>query len=120
LEPAIVAVVLEKRNPLSSKELLFQVTSDGLLLLASEGGDMLASPCLVRGLACSSHDSDESLLLSVRGSDGGLSRGHGVVLLRLGDSGLLPVDGGEIRVVARHNRQDGGGGRRRALRLGQR
>jgi hypothetical protein len=90
LEPAIVAVVLEKRNPLSSKELLFQVTSDGLLLLASEGGDMLASPCLVRGLACSSHDSDESLLLSV----------HGVVLLRLGDGGLLPVDGGEIRVAA--------------------
>jgi hypothetical protein len=64
----------------------------------------------------------------VRGSGGGLS--HNVVLLPLGgngggggrggDSGLLPVNGGEVGVAARHGRQDGGGGQQRTLRLGQR
>jgi hypothetical protein len=49
-------------------------------------------PCLVQGLACGSHDSDESLLLAVRGGGGG------------GDGGLLPVDGGEVGVAARHSR----------------
>jgi hypothetical protein len=60
----------------------------------------------------------------VHGSGGGLSRGHDVVLLPLGSSGgssgLLPINGGEVGVAARHSRQDGGGGRRRALGLGQR
>jgi hypothetical protein len=69
-----------------------------------------ARSCLVQGLTCDSHGSDESLLLSVRGSDGGLSRGYDIVLLPLGggDGGLLPVDGGEVRVTALHSRQDGG------------
>jgi hypothetical protein len=49
-------------------------------------------PCLIQGLACGSHDSDESLLLSVRGGGGG------------GDGGLLLVDGGEVGVAARHSR----------------
>jgi hypothetical protein len=45
----------------------------------------------------------------VRNSGDGLSRGRGVVLLPLGgDSGLLSVDVGEVGVVVRHNRQDGG------------
>jgi hypothetical protein len=68
-----------------------------------------ARPCLVQGLACGSHDGDESLLVSVHGSGNGLSRGRGVLLLPLDDSGLLPVDGGEVGVAARHGRQDGGG-----------
>jgi hypothetical protein len=82
------------RDPLGSGELLFQVMGDdGLLLLPSEGGGALKRPCLVQGLACSSHGSDESLLLSMRGSD--------VILLPLGGGGgLLPIDGGEVGVVA--------------------
>jgi hypothetical protein len=87
-----IVIVLGNRDPLGSGELLFQVTGDGLLLFPSEGGG--ARPCLVQGLACGSHDGDESLLLSVRGSGGGLSRGCGVVLLPLGGGGdLLLVDG---------------------------
>jgi hypothetical protein len=66
-------------------------------------------PCLIQGLACDSHGSDESLLLSVRGSGGGLSHGCEVVLLPLGsDSGscggggdLLLIDG-VVGGVARH------------------
>jgi hypothetical protein len=78
--------------------------NDGLLLLPSEGGCALVRPCLVQGLACDSHDSDESLLLSVRGSGGGLSRDRGVLLLPLGAGGLLPVDGGEVGVAAQYSR----------------
>jgi hypothetical protein len=116
-----IIVVLGKRDPLGSGELLFQVMSDGLLL-PSEGGGTLTRPCLIQGLVCGSHDNDESLLLSVHSSGGGLSRGCGIVLLPLGggDGGMLPIDGGEVGVAARHSRQDGGGGRRRALGLGQR
>jgi hypothetical protein len=58
--------------------------------------------------ACGSHDGDESLLLSVRGSGGGLSHDRGVVLLPLGGGGLLLIDG-EVGGAARHDRQDGGG-----------
>jgi hypothetical protein len=91
------------------------VTGDGLLLFPSEGGGTLARQCLIQGLVCGSHSGDESLLLLVRGSGGGLSRGRGVVLLPLGgggdrdgDGGLLLVDG-EVGGAARHDRQDGGG-----------
>jgi hypothetical protein len=52
VDGAIIVVILEKRDPLCSGELLFQVTSDGLLLLPSEGGGVLTRPCLVQGLAC--------------------------------------------------------------------
>jgi hypothetical protein len=84
------------------------VTSDGLLFHPNEGSGALARPCLVQGLACSSHNSDESLLLLVRNSGDG-SRDRGVVLLPLGGgSGLLSVDVGEVGGVVRHNRQDGG------------
>jgi hypothetical protein len=48
----------------------------------------------------------------VRDSGGGLSDGHGVVLLPLGGGGdLLPVNGREVGVAAHHGWQDGGGGR---------
>jgi hypothetical protein len=110
VDEAIIVVVLGKRDPLGSDELLFQVTSDGLLLLPSEGGDVLVRPCLIQGLACGGHNSDESVLLSVRCSGGGLSRDRDVVLLPLGGHGsLLPVSGGEVGVAARDSRQDGGG-----------
>jgi hypothetical protein len=90
---------------------------DGLLLVPSEGGGALARLCLDQGLACGSHGSDKSLLLSMRDSGGSLSRGHGVVLLPHGGGGggrgngscLLPIDGGEVGVAARQGRQDGGG-----------
>jgi hypothetical protein len=113
IDGAIVVVVLGNRDPLGSGELLFQVTGDGLLLFPSEGGGAFARPCLIQGLACGSHGGDESLLLSVRGSGGGLSCGRCVVLLPLGgggsrDGGLLLVDG-EVGGAARHDRQDGGG-----------
>jgi hypothetical protein len=109
VDGAIIIIVLGKRDPLGSDELLFQVMSDGLLLLPSEGGGALARPCLIQGLACGS---DESLLRSVHGGGCGLNRGHGVVLLPLGGcDGLLPVDGGEVGVTARHSWQDGGGRR---------
>jgi hypothetical protein len=110
VDEAIIVVVLGKRDPLGSDELLFQVTSDGLLLLPSEGGGVLVHPCLIQGLACGGHNSDESLLLSVRCSGGGLSHDCNVVLLPLGGRGsLLPVSGGEVGVAARDSRQDGGG-----------
>jgi hypothetical protein len=102
--------VLGDHDPLGSGELLLQVMSDGLLLLPNEGGGMLAHPDLIQGLMFGSHDSDESLLLSLRGSDDDLRHGRGVLLLPLsGGSGLLLVDG-EVGGVARHGRQDGGGG----------
>jgi hypothetical protein len=110
VDGAIIIIILGKRDPLSSDELLFQVASDGLLLLSSKGGGALTRPCLIKCLACSSHDSDESLLLSVRDSGDGLSRSHGVVLLPLGGgSNLLLVNDGEVGVVARYSRQYGGG-----------
>jgi hypothetical protein len=43
----IVVIILGDCDPLGSGELLFQVTSDGLLLLPSEGGDALARLGLV-------------------------------------------------------------------------
>jgi hypothetical protein len=114
IDRAIVIVVLGNRDPLGSGEVLFQVTSDGLLLFPSEGGGVFVRPCLVQGLACGSHDGDESLLLSVSSSGGGLSRDRGIVLLPLGggsdsrDGGLLLIDG-EVGGATRHDRQDGGG-----------
>jgi hypothetical protein len=116
----IVVFVLGDRDPLGSGELLFQVTSDVLLLLPSEGGGTLVRPGLIQGLACGSHDGDESLLLSLSGSGNGLSRGC-VVLLLLSGGGLLLVDG-EVGGVAWHGRQDGGGGggQRQTLGLSQR
>jgi hypothetical protein len=59
----------------------------------------------------------------VRGSDSGLSHGRGVVLIPLGDGGgcrggLLPINGREVGLLARHSRQDGGGGWQRGLGLG--
>jgi hypothetical protein len=79
--------------------------SDGLLLLLSEGSGALTHPCLIQGLACSSHDDDESLLLSWRS---GLRRGGGVIILPLSGDGLLLIDG-EVRGAAQHGWQDGGG-----------
>jgi hypothetical protein len=106
----VIVIVLGKHNPLASSELLFQMTSNDLLLHPSEGSGVLTHLCLVQGLACSSHDKDESLPLSVRGSSDG------------GD--LLPIDGGEIGVaastVSKMVMVRGGGGLRRALGLGQR
>jgi hypothetical protein len=66
---------------------------DGVLLLPSEGDSSLTYPGLIQGLACSSHNSDESRLLSVHGSDVSLSRScslshsRGIVLLPLSDGG---------------------------------
>jgi hypothetical protein len=100
IDRAIIVVVLGNRDPLGSDELLFQVTGDGLLLFPNKGGGAFARPYLVQGLACGNHGGDESLLLSVRGRGGGLSRGRGVLLLPLGggggdsrDGGLLLIDG---------------------------
>jgi hypothetical protein len=42
------------------------ITVSSLLLLPNEGGGTLAHSCLIHGLACGSHGSDESLPLSVR------------------------------------------------------
>jgi hypothetical protein len=99
---------------LGSGELLFQVAGDSLLL-PSEGGSELARPFLVQGLACDSHDDDESLLLSVHNSGGGLSRSRNIILLPLGGSSdhrgrgsLLLVDR-EVEGAARHGQQDDGG-----------
>jgi hypothetical protein len=71
VDGAIIVVILRDRDPLGSGELLFQVTSDDLLLLPSEGSGAVTCPCHIQGLACCSHGSDESLLLSVRSSGGG-------------------------------------------------
>jgi hypothetical protein len=120
VDEAIIIIVVGDHDPLDNGELLFQVTGDDLLLLLSKGGSTLAHPCLVQGLACGSHGGDESFLLSVRGSGGGLSRGRGVVLLPLsGGDDLLLVDG-EVRGDARNGRQDDDGGWQRTLGLDQR
>jgi hypothetical protein len=96
VDGAIIVIVLGDHDPLGSGGLLFQVTDDGLLLLPSKGGGTLACPYLIQGLACGSHDGDESLLLSVRDSGSG------------GRGGLLLING-EVGGVARHGRQDSGG-----------
>jgi hypothetical protein len=71
-----------------------------------------------QGRSGGSHGDDESLLLSVRGS--GLSCGRGVILLPLsGGDDLLLIDG-EVGGDAWHGWQDGGGGWRQTLGLGQR
>jgi hypothetical protein len=107
IDGAIVVVILGNRDPLGSGELLFQVTGDGLLLFPSEGGGTFTRPCLVQGLACGSHGGDESLLLLVRGSGGGLSRGCGVILLPLGSGG-----GSHDGSLLHHNRQKENDGQR--------
>jgi hypothetical protein len=84
------------------------VTDNGLLLVLREDGGALTCTSLIQGLACSSHDGDENLLLSVRGSGGDLSYGRSVVLLPLSGNALLI--NGDIGGVVRHGRQDGGGG----------
>jgi hypothetical protein len=61
-------IVLGNCNPLGSGELLFQVTSDDLLILPSEGSGVLAHPGLIQGLVYGSQGSNESLLLSLHGS----------------------------------------------------
>jgi hypothetical protein len=96
-----IIIILGDHDPLGSGELLFQVTDNGLLLLTSKDSGAFTCSCLIQGLACSSHGSDESLLLSVCGSGGGLSHGHGVILLPLDGGGgdLLPVDSGEVGVA---------------------
>jgi hypothetical protein len=83
VDEAIVVIIQGDHDPLGSSELLFQVTGDGLLLLLIEGGGVLIRPFLIQGLTCGSHGGEESLLLSVQGSGGGLSHGHGVLLLPL-------------------------------------
>jgi hypothetical protein len=55
---------------------------------------------------CGKHDSVESLLLSLRGSNGGLSHSRGVILLPLGGGtdrggGLLLINR-EVGCAARH------------------
>jgi hypothetical protein len=77
------------------------VTGDGLLLFPSEGDG-------------GSHSGNESLLLLVHGSSGGLSHGHGVILFPLSggysddDGGLLLVNG-EVGGAVWHGRQDSSG-----------
>jgi hypothetical protein len=108
VDGAIVVVVLGDRDPLGSGELLFQMMGD--VLLPSEGGGVLTRPGLVQGLACGSHDGDESLLLSMHGSGDGLSHGRVVVLILLsgGGGGLFLIDR-EVGGAARYGRQDSGG-----------
>jgi hypothetical protein len=109
VDGAIIVVVLGDNDPLCSVDQLFQVTSNDLLLHPSEGDGTLAHMGLVQGLACGSHDGDESLLLSHCGSSRGLSRGHGGVHLSLSGSGggLVLIDR-EVEGAARHGRQDDG------------
>jgi hypothetical protein len=115
----IVFVVPGDNNPLGSGELLFQVMSVSLLLLPSEGGGTLTCMGLVRGLACSSHDSEESLLLSLRDNHDALSHCCSVLLLPLSAGGDLLLHDQEVGGAACIGRQDNGG-RRRTLGLGQR
>jgi hypothetical protein len=94
---------------------LFDVTSGDLLLLPSEGNSTLTRTGLVQGLAWGSHNNDESLLLSLHDSRGGLSHSRGIILLPLSDGDLLLVNG-EVGGATHH----GGGGQRRTLGLGRR
>jgi hypothetical protein len=110
VDGAIIVVVLGDNDPLCSVDQLFQVMSDDLLLHPNEGDGTLARMGLVQGLACGSHDGDESLLLSHRGSSRGLSCGHGGVHLSLsGSGGGLVLINREVESAARHGRQDDGG-----------
>jgi hypothetical protein len=103
VDGVVVIIVLGDNDPLGSGELLFQVMSDDLLLLPSDGGSTLMHMGLIQGLAYNSHDGDESLLLSLRGS-----HGRGVVLPLSSGGGLLLIDR-EVGGAARHGRQDDGG-----------
>jgi hypothetical protein len=47
VDGAIIIVILGDRDPLGSGELLFHMMGDGLLLLPSGIGGMLACPCLI-------------------------------------------------------------------------
>jgi hypothetical protein len=105
----IVIGVLGDCDPLGSGELLFQVTSDHLLLLPSEGVSALVRMGLMYGLACGSHGGDESLLLLLRDSGGGLSCDRIILLLPLSGGGNLLLVDGEVGGVARHGWQDGEG-----------
>jgi hypothetical protein len=79
---------------------------------------------LVQGLACSRHDGEETLLLSLRGSRGGLSHGRRVILLPLHSGGNLLLLGREVGGDAHRDQEDaggwGGGGWQQTLGLGQR
>jgi hypothetical protein len=91
IDGAIIVIVLRDNNPMSSGELLFQVTGDGHLLLPSVGGGMFAYSCLIQCLVGCSHDSDDYLLLSMHASGGGGNRGG---------CGLLLVDHEVVGVAA--------------------
>jgi hypothetical protein len=123
IDGSIVVIVLGDNYPLDSGEMLFQVMSIGLLLLPIKGGGMLTRTGLIHGLAHSSHDSEESLLLSRHGSHDGLSHGR-ILLLPLSGGGGLLLLGREVGGDACHGQQDrgswGGGGQQRTLGLGQR
>jgi hypothetical protein len=99
VDGAIIVIILGDHDPLGSGELLFQVTGDGLLILASEGYNTLACLCLIQGLMCGSHGSDESLLLSVSDSGDGLSHGHDVVLFPLSTDGSGRSGGGDLLLI---------------------
>jgi hypothetical protein len=109
IDRAIAIVILGDRDALGSYELLFQVTSGGLLLFPID-----------QGLACGSHASDESLLLSVCSIGRGMSHDHDVLLLPLnGRSGHdhLMLINGEAEGATQHGRKivvirGGGGGQR--------
>jgi hypothetical protein len=109
VDGVIGVIILRDNDPLGNGELLFQETNDGLLIIPSEGGGMLVRTGLIQGLACSSYGGDESLLLSLRGSCGGLSHSRSVILLPLssGGGGLLLVEG-EVGCATRHGWQDHG------------
>jgi hypothetical protein len=47
VDGVIIVIVLGDGDPLGSGELLFQVTSDGLLILPSEGGGTLIRTSLI-------------------------------------------------------------------------
>jgi hypothetical protein len=112
VDRVIIVVILGDRDLLDSDKPLFQMTGNGLLLLLSEGDGALARPGLVQGLTCGSHGGDESILLWMAGSGGGLSCGRGVILLPLsgegGRSGGLLLINGEVGGAAQHGRQDSG------------
>jgi hypothetical protein len=88
----IIIIILGDHDPICSGELPFQVTGEHLLLFPSEDSGVLTHPSLIQGLACVSHDGDESLLLSVHGRGGGLSHDRSIVLLPLSDSSLSLID----------------------------
>jgi hypothetical protein len=106
VDGVIGVIILRDNDPLGNGELLFQETNDGLLILPSEGGGMLMRTGLIHGPACGNYGGDESLLLSLRGSCGGLSHSRSVILLPLssGGGGLLFIEG-EVGCATRHGWQ---------------